>query len=239
MKRERGVTLLELLISISLVSLLSLGVMYSLRVGIDALGKVNDRFMKNRRVLGAEKALAQMLHGMMPATVECGNQPGGPKSVMFQGDPQAMRFVSSYSLNEGARGYPKLVEFTVIPGEKEGFRMIVNEVPYSSTLSLRGLCVGISNDPSTGQPSPLFPPVGPRPDSFILADRLAGVQFFYRETLPAPLFERWHTKWLYSKMPSAVRIQMLPLEQTPANLQTSSVTIPIRITANPLYAHTD
>ncbi|MBM3783724.1 MAG: prepilin-type N-terminal cleavage/methylation domain-containing protein [Acidobacteria bacterium] len=239
MKIERGVTLLELLISISLVSLLSLGVLYSMRVGIDAMDKTNQRFMKNRRALGAEKVLAQQLAGLMPATVECGG-PGAPKAPMFQGEPQTMRFVSSYSLAEGARGYPKLLEFTVIPGENnEGYRLIVAETPFASANSLRGLCVGIRADPLTGQPSPLFPPVLSRPDSFILADRMAAIRFVYRNEMPPPVFEQWFPAWQFGKWPSAVRIEMIPMQPDPANLHTGSVTIPIRLTANPYYVQTD
>ena len=141
MKRtERGVTLLELMIAVSLMSLLSLGVLYSMRVGVDALEKTNSRFQGNRRVLGVEKALAAQIANLMPVTVECLGGAGGQagKAVMFHGEIQQMRFVTSYSLQEGARGYPKLVEFTVISGENgNGVRLIVNEIPYSGPFSLR------------------------------------------------------------------------------------------------------
>jgi len=238
-ENQRGVTLLELLIAVALMSLLSLGVLYSMRVGINAMGKTNDRFLKNRRVLGVEKALAAQIAGLMPVTVEClGGQAG--KAVMFQGDPQSMRFVSSYSLQEGARGYPKLLEFTVILGENGvGVRLIVNELPYSGPYSLRGACIGTQPDPLTGQAAALFLPIAPRPDSFILADNLAGVRFVYRDELPPPLLERWTSKWLANKLPSAIRIEMIPLETSPANLQVTTTTIPIRITANPMLVYAD
>ena len=239
---QRGVTLLELLIAVSLMSLLSLGVLYSMRVGINAMGKTNDRFLKNRRVLGVEKALAAQITGLMPVTVECigGGGAAGGKAVMFQGDPQSMRFVSSYSLQEGARGYPKLLEFTVIAGEDGvGVRLIVNELPYSGPFSLRGACIGTQPDPLTGQTAALFPPIAPRPDSFILADNLAGVRFVYRDELPPPLLERWTSKWLANKLPSAIRIEMIPLQPSPANLQVTTTTIPIRITANPMLVYAD
>jgi prepilin-type N-terminal cleavage/methylation domain-containing protein len=241
-RNERGVTLLELLIAVSLMSLLSLGVLYSMRVGMDAMAKTNDRFQKNRRVLGVEKALSAQIAGLMPVTVEClggGGAPGG-KAVMFQGDPQAMRFVSSYSLQEGARGYPKLLEFMVIPGDKGvGVRLIVNEMPYSGPFSLRGACIGTQPDPMTGQAAGLFIPIVPRPDSFILADKLAGVRFLYRDELPPPLFEKWTMKWLQNKLPTAVRMELIPLEPSVANLQVTTTTIPIRVTANPMLNYAD
>ncbi len=236
---QRGVTLLELLIAVSLMSLLSLGVLFSMRVGINAMGKTNDRFLKNRRVLGVEKALAAQIAGLMPVTIECPGGQGG-KAVLFQGDPQSMRFVSSYSLQEGARGYPKLLEFTVIAGENgSGVRLIVNELPYSGPFSVRGACVGTQPDPLTGQSAALFMPISPRPDSFVLADKLAGVRFVYRDELPPPVLERWTPKWLANKLPSAIRIEIIPLENSPANLQVTTTTIPIRITANPMLNYAD
>ncbi len=235
---ERGVTLLELLIAVALMSFLSLGVLYSMRVGIDAMEKTNDRFLKNRRVLGVEKALAAQVAGMMPVWVECGG--GGGKAAMFHGDPQSMRFVSSYSLNEGARGRALLLEFTVIPGQDgKGVRLVVNERPWAGPKSLRGLCVGAQADPATGQTGPLFPPVMTGPDSFILADRLAGVRFLYQQKMPPPLLERWTPKWMANQLPTAVRIEMVPLEQKAADLQVMSATLPVRITANPVLVYSD
>ncbi|MBI2687911.1 MAG: prepilin-type N-terminal cleavage/methylation domain-containing protein [Acidobacteria bacterium] len=241
-RNQRGITLLELLIAITIMALLSAGILYAMRVGVGAMEKTNDRFLKNRRVLGVEKALAAQIAGLMPVTVECLGASGAPggKAVMFQGDPLSMRFVSSYSLQEGARGYPKLLEFTVITGENgNGVRLIVNELPYSGPYSIRGACVGTQADPVTGQPAPLFIPISPRPDSFILADKLAAVRFLYRDEIPPPLLERWYPKWMFNKLPSAVRIEMVPLETGAANLHVTTTTIPIRITANPMLTYAD
>jgi hypothetical protein len=192
--------------------------------------------------LGVEKALAAQITGLMPVTVDCLNAAGAPagKSVMFHGDPQSMRFVSSYSLQEGARGYPKLVELTVIAGEKgNGVRLIVNEIPYAGPYSLRGACVGTQADPTTGLSGPLFSPIASREDSFVLADKLSGVRFVYREELPPPRLERWTSKWVANKLPSAIRIEMAPLELDPANLHVATTTIPVRITANPMLLYAD
>lgn len=239
---QRGVTLLELMIAVSMMALLSLGVLYSMRVGVNAMEKTNDRFTKNRRVLGVEKALAAQIAGLMPVTVECqgaSGMPGG-KAVMFQGEPMSMRFVSSYSLQEGARGYPKLLEYTVIAGESgQGVRLIVNELPYAGPFSLRGACVGTQPDPATGQAAPLFIPIAARPDSFVLADKLAGVQFVYRDEMPPPLLVKWTTHWLANKLPTAIRVEMIPMDNSPANLHVTTTTIPIRITANPMLIYAD
>ena len=42
-----------------------------------------------------------------------------------------MRFVTSYSLQDGWRGRPQIAALQVIPGETQGVRLIVNETPYT------------------------------------------------------------------------------------------------------------
>ena len=50
-----GVTLMELIIAISLLSLLSVGLLMAMRVGLNAMEKSNNRIMANRRVSGAQR----------------------------------------------------------------------------------------------------------------------------------------------------------------------------------------
>ena len=61
-----GLTLLEVVIAVSLLSLLMVGVMTSLRLGLGALGKTNSQLMTNRRVAGAQRVLEGQLEGFMP-----------------------------------------------------------------------------------------------------------------------------------------------------------------------------
>ena len=65
-----GVTLLEVVIAVSLLSLLMAGVMTSLRMGLNALSRTNTRLMSNRRVAGAQQALQQQLQGFMPEVAQ-------------------------------------------------------------------------------------------------------------------------------------------------------------------------
>ena len=111
--RERGLTLMEVLITVSLVGLMSIGILMSIRVGLNAMDKTNKLLMANRRVLGAQRILEQQVMGIMPAKAECRAAPDRPGAMMifFQGEMQSMRFVSSYSIQEAGRGYPRILEF--------------------------------------------------------------------------------------------------------------------------------
>jgi prepilin-type N-terminal cleavage/methylation domain-containing protein len=94
-RSSSGVTLIEVLIAVSLLSLLSLGILFSLRVGMNALDKANRKLMANRRVAGAQRILQQQLAGFIPVIAEFapGDAPG-VKIPFFQGRAQSMRFGS-------------------------------------------------------------------------------------------------------------------------------------------------
>ena len=139
-----------------------------------------------------------------------------------------MRFVSSYSLDEAARGYPKVLEFQVIPGEREGVRLVVNERVYAGPLSTGPFCTGRGEN---GVPS--FLPVQTGTGSFVLADKLAACRLFYREVLPQAPFERWVPIWGKETLPSAIRIEMTPLPTGTLRLPLVSVTSPVRVTRDP------
>ena len=192
-RRQRGVTLLELIIAITLVSLLSVGMLFAMRTGLTALERTNTRLMDNRRVAGAQAILERQILGLVPARTACLGS--GQQVPFFQGEPQSMRFVSSYSLEEGARGYPRILEFQVLPGERGRYRLVVNEFLYTGPSALLGTCTGVAGDPSTGLPRPVFRPFQPNPRSFVLADNLANCQFFFRQLTPDQAQARWLPSW--------------------------------------------
>jgi prepilin-type N-terminal cleavage/methylation domain-containing protein len=241
-RSQRGVTLLELLIAVTLMSLLSTGILYAMRVGLMALEKTNNRFIANRRVIGVERALQQQLAGLIPVGAPCLGPSGAPggQTRFFQGQPQAMRFLTNYSLNEASRGYPRIVEYSVIPGEDNlGVRLIVNETVYTGPMSLMGQCLGITTDPVRGFPQAIFRPIQPRPDSFVLADKLASVRFVFLEKMPPPVLQQWMPSWSAPAWPLAIRMELIPLDANPGNLDVATTTIPIRVTADPFKKYAD
>jgi len=232
---ERGVTLIELLIAVTLVALLSTGMLMAIRLGLSTMEKTNARLYGNRRVMSVNRIIDSQIAGIVQTKTECiaSGNPGGSISF-FQGEQQTMRFVSTYSLDDAARGYPKILEFQVIPGEHEGVRLIVNELIYAGPPSTGRLCFGLRPNPLlANQPTPAFLPVETGPRSFVLADRLATCRLWYREALPDPPFERWLPAWGNPLLPSAIRIEMAPLPSDKMRLPLVTVTAPIRITRDP------
>ena len=153
-KRSRaGLTLIEVLIAVSLVSMLSVGILMALRVGMSAMDKANRRLMDNRRAVGARRIIEEQLAGFIPviAVFSPSQEATGVKIPFFEGRQQSMRFVSSYSLQEAARGMPQILEFQVIPGEQgRGVRLVVNENLYSGPRSAGVFCLGPRAGSRTG-----------------------------------------------------------------------------------------
>lgn len=235
-RRAKGVTLLELLIAITLVSLLSTGMLFAIRTGLGALEGVTRRVNDNRRVTGAYRILEHQLGAFLPARALCGQpmQAAGTPLPFFQGEPRVMRFVTGYSLEGAHRGVPVIAELFLAPGESGvGLRLLVNEIPYHGPVGAGFFCAPPQPDPLTGVPRPGFPPATPRPGSFVLADRLAAASFSY-ELAPDGLPAQWLPTWFRTDLwPSAIRIELTPLEDDRSRVQPLTLTTRLHVTKMP------
>ncbi len=232
MRARNGFTLIEVLIAVSLLGLLSVGILTTLRMGVTSLEKTNRRLIANRRVTGAQRALEQETANLIPVQAALGQdlQSPGERVPFFQGEPQSMRFVSSYSLQEASRGYPRILEFTIIPGdENRGVRLVVNEHFYTGPRSAGIFCVGRMVDPITSRPMLRFRPIETGPQSFVLADRLAYCRFLYMsgETPPDPY--TWMPVWTREGFPRAIRVEMAPLVEDAMGLRPTTMTATIHV----------
>ena len=239
---QHGITLMELLVAMTLLSLLSVAVLFGLRIGLNAMERSNDRMRTNRRVLGIERVITQQIAGLIPVKADCVTTPQAPPARLpfFQGEPETMRFVSAYSLNEAGRGYPRILEYQVTPGENGvGVRLIVNELWYSGPLSAGSACAGVVPNPANGPPMMIFRPVQVGPSSFVLADKLASCRFFYKEEKQPPLPDLWFERWRRRRTPNAIRIEMHPLNPDPGRLEVPVIVAPVRVTRDPELGYQD
>lgn len=218
---ERGVTLIELMIAITLVAALSTGMLMAMRTGLLTLQKTDDRLQANRRVMSVNQILSRQIGGVMPIPGACG--------PIFNGDSQTLRLASTYSMSEGSRGDPRLVELVVIPGDLGGLRLIVNEFLYSGPFSTAVFC----GNTLTTRPKAT-------PQSFVLADRLASCRILYKESRPdTPVSGEWLPAWNRPNLPAAVRVEMVPLAPDPARLPLLTVTIPLHINREVMAPYAD
>lgn len=205
---QKGVTLLELLVAMSLFSLLSVAVFFSLRTGLNSLGKVRERVADSRREAGAQRSLELMLAGISLTGVQF-VQPGqttAQNTLFFQGDPAAMRFVSHYSLRDGMRTAPRLIELAVAGNPAGGVRLVMNERVYPGPAAAGAVILGSFPNQSGGM-SFQYRPIEIGPATFVVADLLPACRFFYLEQI-LPQGDIWRAQWQRPGLPKAIRIDM-------------------------------
>lgn len=237
---ESGVTLIEILIAVSLLSLLSVGMLVAMRLGFSTMDRTDKRLVENRRVSNSRAIIESEISGFVYSLANYRPQPKQLRQLPFlQTEAQTMRFVTTYSLDNGWRGRPRIAALQVIPGDRnEGVRLIINETLYTGPEQAGQQIVGIEQDPS----GPLivhYAPVLAVPQSFVLADRLAFCRFSWLEPRREPPFQIWRPDWIQPQLlPLAVRIEMAPLDPTPVNLHISTVTVPFSVDRTPgtIYA---
>jgi hypothetical protein len=208
------------MIAVTLVAAISTGMLLAMRTGLITLQKTETRLQDNRRVVALQQMLVRQLSSVMPAVGACGTA----RAPLFAGNDQSLRMVTSYSLEDGARGYPQLVDLEVLPDPHGGLRLIENEHYYFSPLSSAPFCV----------------PQGATPQSFEVARGLAVCRIGYREYVPeAPNGGNWVTGWNRPNLPAALRIEMVPMHAEPGRLMLQTVNIPIRVNREVLGQYDD
>lgn len=243
MRRDAGVTLLEVLIAVTMLSLLSVGMFLSMRIGLSAFARTDARLMENRRVVGAQRIIDQELEGLLPAVAACGmvESVPGQRAAMFQGLPDTLTMVSGFSLQEAWRGRPQLLQFFITPSDQGGgVRLLVNETPYLGPISGGSLCMSVAPVPETGASIPQFlrPSAGEK--SFVLADNLQYCRFRYLTPSPRPGEPgTWMPDWRGIGWPAGIRIEMAPVDPSAGRLQPVTVTAPIYVYRDPGAPYVD
>ena len=204
----------------------------AMRIGFNTMDKTDTHLVQNRRVVNSRKIIENEFNGLTVTQALWSPAPGNVQIVPFlEWEPKQMRFVTSYSLQDAWRARPQIAALTVIAGEhNEGVRLIVNETPYTGQPQAGQFIAGINNG------AVLFAPVLPDATSFVLADRLAYCRFSYLEPRFEPPFRLWRPDWIRNDiLPIAVRIEMEPLDKTPAELRMTTVTVPLPVTRSPAF----
>ena len=238
-RSQKGVTLLELMIAVSLVAILSTTMLYAMRTSVLAYQKTEQRLESNRRAMGIERVIASQLGGAMAVPQLCRPPDGPPVTTSFlTGNSAVLRLVSSYSIAEGARGYPQIVEYRVLAVPGGGVRLVASEHPYTGPQSTSLYCTGLLS--ADLQPAALPPPPAGS-SSYVLADRLAYCRISYHEPYDINTFIEtgWVTFWDRPVLPASLRIEMRAFAPAAGSLPRLDITVPIRMTRDPLTGYED
>lgn len=201
---DAGFTLLELLVSITIVSLLATTALMAWRVGASGWQKANERLARDRAVLAVHQLLEEQMAAMVPYQAL---PPKGAKELFFQGEPQTARFVSRYSLGQRMRSGLYLVEYQVAERPGGTRLLLLNEWPVSSQEALGAWLLGTETSP---QGKILrFSAFERGPQTVMLLDGLQECGFeYYRAGTPLKPGV-WTEQWtaMDDELPRAMRIR--------------------------------
>ncbi|HEV2202448.1 MAG TPA: prepilin-type N-terminal cleavage/methylation domain-containing protein [Bryobacteraceae bacterium] len=225
---ERGVTLIELMIAVSLVAVMSVGMLFALRTSVLAYEKTGARLRANREQVSRTQILARELAGAMPVLSLCGVN----MTPYFMGASDSLHMISSYSVAEGSRGYPQIIEFQVMRSPVAGVQLVVTEQPYTGPFSTTPFC-----DPTGGAVSGFSTGAPP----FVLADRLASCEFSYHQPVDMLAYQDtgWVPVWKRNVLPAGIRVELTPLATAGGGLPSVAVTVPLRVDRDIFMAYDD
>ena len=229
MHPESGMTLLEVLVAVTLLGLLSVGLLMSFQMGADSWQSTRDRLMLDRRIATANQILHSTLAGMIPVDGEAPHGQGAQRRrfLFFQGEPRSMRFVSSYSVTGGVRGGLHVIELQVVNSTR-GRRVLLNQSPFVGPQGLERFVDGFFRDPDLRVIRPRFRPITSHAGSLVIVDELADGAFRYLERQPGvELSTTWLPTWTnLREIPQAVAINVLPRSED-NRLHPVSMAVPV------------
>jgi prepilin-type N-terminal cleavage/methylation domain-containing protein len=185
-----GFTLLELLVSITIVSLLATTVLFGWRIASSALQKANIRLQRSRTVLEANHLLQEQMASMVPYQVAV---PQRGAEFFFQGEPQTARFLSRYSLAGRASSGLFRIEYQIEEGTGGSKRLLLNEFPVNSREELGLLIAGAEMTP-TGKVLK-FLPFERGPQTVTLLEGLRECHFEYYQPPSPSVPGFWTEQW--------------------------------------------
>ena len=220
---QRGLTLIELMIAVVLVAALMTGLLMVMRTALITYDKLNHRLQENRKTMALQQALQRQIGGMIPLTAGC----DGPAGVLM-GDTGSMRFVSSASLSEGTRGYPRMIEYHATADPDGGMRLMMTESFYDGVFSKAPCGAGVP----AAAPVNFGGAPGSAPNEPVqMAGKLAFCRFSYQDVVQETMLcGAWLTGWSKPILPAAVRIEMAPLNPSSNELPSLTLSVPLRLT---------
>ena len=246
-RSERGVTLLELMIAITLVAGLSTGMLMAMRTSLLTYEKTAKRLESNRRFVKTQQMLSDQISAVMPVQGACLGDAGQTIGIpsFLSGTEDTLRLVSSYSIAEGSRGYPQIVEYRVIAEQRGSVRLVATERPYTGPQSTIPYCGNAPPPPVSayefGARQSVAQGGAQSGASYVLAEHLTYCRFSYHEPYDQNRFIEtpWLPLWDKPLLPAGVRIEMRPVVPDAGGLSVLGVTVPIQVNRDPRMVYVD
>ena len=184
-----GFTLMELLVSFSLIGLVAVFIHLGYSIGLSAREKAEASLEAYQAAQASMDVLSRQIASMVPYVSNQEHEERPVPVLLFRASPQSLGFVTTWSAASGFAGGLRFVQYFTADADSSadadsnadpapaGRRLLLNERPLPPEAGLRGPVIqGIVKTEDNRFLAELAPPrAGPR--SFTLAQGLASVAF--------------------------------------------------------------
>jgi prepilin-type N-terminal cleavage/methylation domain-containing protein len=206
-RTQSGITLIELLVVVTLLGMVSLGLLFAMRVGVGAWQRANARMTTDRKVTAAGDLITSQLGSVRAKYVVWGNRDQSLRFIYFEGRSDRLRFLSDDSVMSRTRGGLWLAEYWFEHNARNECRLQYNEFPVRTDADLAPTIAGAIAE--AGSPRIQFRPTVAGPATRMLYAGLHDCAFEY---LIEPLDGKpvyWGKEWPsdQQKLPRAVAVR--------------------------------
>lgn len=223
-RARSGFTLLELLIAMTILSLLATTALFGWRIAASAWQKANSHLQESRAILETNQLLLEQMSSVVFYRALTAS---GASELFFQGEPQTARFVSRYSLTDRASSGLYRIEYQIVEQTDGTKQLLLNEFPVRSRQELGALIVD-SETTSDGKVL-IFAPFAHMARTRVLLEGLKECRFEYYEP-PLPSKPGiWKERWIANtpELPRSIAIRLVSQTDS-ADLKPVSIVAAIR-----------
>ena len=223
-RKQAGVTLLELLVAITIVSLLATTALFAWRVGVSGWEKASTQLEHDQTVLAVHELLTRQIASMTP--YQAPSERGG-QVMFFQGEAETARFVSRHSLRERAASGLYLVEYHVTEQADGTRQLVLQEKPVAGTEELAARVAGIEAE--SGVMRVRFQPFARGSEAVVLLEGLRECRLEYYQGPTPGRPGAWTSEWIgnANEVPTAMRIRATGREDS-GDLEPVTITVMVR-----------
>ena len=236
-----GFTLMEMLVSFTLIGLVAVFIHLGYSVGLGAREKAEASLEAWQSTQASLDVLSRQIASMVPYVSSQEHQERFVPVLLFQASPRSLGFVTTWSATSGFAGGLRFVQyFTAGPdsGSSTGRRLLLNERPLPPEAGLPGPVIrGVTRTEDNRFLVDLAPPRA-GPGSLTLAEGLESAAFRRLERPEGegfPLgsridprrFIRGSRRGYRSQLPSGIRLSLRWTGQGPWGSKTFDLAVPV------------
>ncbi len=192
-RNKSGITLIELLVVVTLLGMVSLGLLFAMRVGVGAWQRANARMTNDRRVTAAGDLITSQLGSVRTKYVVLADRDQSLRFIYFEGRSDRLRFLTDDSVTARTRGGLWLAEYWFEHNARNECRLQYNEMPVRTDADLAPTIAGAISEAGSMRIS--FSPTVTGPATRLLYSGLHDCAFEYliEPQGGAPVY--WGKEW--------------------------------------------